>query len=627
MELPLRPIPLDSSPSALINKPHPATSVATLDESTTANLFPPDRHGAPPLPSQAHQGLLKASRKTPERFAERLGRDKAFHVLPPFISPVDSPLDRPSTPHAYVLSQMPEHVSNTESGNGNDNDNDNGNGRSGPDPSSRHRPTGDGQEERISAGHVRSRSKTGNGAQLDNKIETTMATLEPNARSRKTSHSLGLFKENAASLEQRKRDDRPKDRRGKEQSIKEQELTLQGHANYGPTPADVDDGSAAASTPTPRQSQPAEPSHAERLSKALQPAAEIRQNTPTSRSSKSSGPGESEPFVEPSDRLRPHSLTGRQTSLTDTTQALPTAKHNLPLSLLEEIRTHHNVTPGAGQGTSFSKSLPTFVSEQSRTSLEATKASDKAGHVQSTAQRQTLLPPKAISDEEDDEDDSEKDEISSALYFPHQTPTIQAIEEVPSTKRLDPETSHLHQSFDTDPSSFQGRPTETDAAKLQQEDLELSIQSDKDNSLLREEITTLKPPQSDSSGRTISSSYPAGPVSASESEYESWDDPVGSRGYVSSFTDDADITPSATPLASTLVSTPKPRRLPPTAPAPLGAVELKPYNHQVGGHTTVFRFSRRAVCKSLSNRENEFYETVERRHPELLGFLPRYVAI
>ena len=58
---------------------------------------------------------------------------------------------------------------------------------------------------------------------------------------------------------------------------------------------------------------------------------------------------------------------------------------------------------------------------------------------------------------------------------------------------------------------------------------------------------------------------------------------------------------------------------------PLQAIELIPYRHQVGGHTAMWRFSKRAVCKQLNNRENEFYETVERYHPELLKFLPRYV--
>jgi len=29
------------------------------------------------------------------------------------------------------------------------------------------------------------------------------------------------------------------------------------------------------------------------------------------------------------------------------------------------------------------------------------------------------------------------------------------------------------------------------------------------------------------------------------------------------------------------------------------------------------------VCKQLNNRENEFYETIERYHRDLLPFLPR----
>lgn len=60
---------------------------------------------------------------------------------------------------------------------------------------------------------------------------------------------------------------------------------------------------------------------------------------------------------------------------------------------------------------------------------------------------------------------------------------------------------------------------------------------------------------------------------------------------------------------------------------PLEAIELIPYKHQVGGHTTLWRFSRRAVCKQLNNRENEFYEIIERYHRDLLSFLPRYVSV
>ncbi|SPO03537.1 uncharacterized protein DNG_06220 [Cephalotrichum gorgonifer] len=60
---------------------------------------------------------------------------------------------------------------------------------------------------------------------------------------------------------------------------------------------------------------------------------------------------------------------------------------------------------------------------------------------------------------------------------------------------------------------------------------------------------------------------------------------------------------------------------------PLEAIELIPYKHQVGGHTPLWRFSKRAVCKKLNNRENEFYETVEHLHRDLLSFLPRYIGV
>ena len=41
----------------------------------------------------------------------------------------------------------------------------------------------------------------------------------------------------------------------------------------------------------------------------------------------------------------------------------------------------------------------------------------------------------------------------------------------------------------------------------------------------------------------------------------------------------------------------------------------------------MFRFSRRAVCKLLTSRENQFYESVEREHPALLSFVPQYLGV
>ncbi|ODQ66368.1 SAICAR synthase-like protein [Nadsonia fulvescens var. elongata DSM 6958] len=63
---------------------------------------------------------------------------------------------------------------------------------------------------------------------------------------------------------------------------------------------------------------------------------------------------------------------------------------------------------------------------------------------------------------------------------------------------------------------------------------------------------------------------------------------------------------------------------PPTHPL---AVELTPFKHKVGGHTAIFRFSHRAVCKALVKRENLWYEAVELRHSELLKFMPKYIGV
>ncbi|KAG8694232.1 hypothetical protein FRC08_008615, partial [Ceratobasidium sp. 394] len=47
----------------------------------------------------------------------------------------------------------------------------------------------------------------------------------------------------------------------------------------------------------------------------------------------------------------------------------------------------------------------------------------------------------------------------------------------------------------------------------------------------------------------------------------------------------------------------------------------------VGGHSAIYKFTKRAVCKPLVSRENLFYEAVERDAPPLLGFIPRYLGV
>ncbi|KAH7102975.1 hypothetical protein BKA62DRAFT_698213 [Auriculariales sp. MPI-PUGE-AT-0066] len=59
---------------------------------------------------------------------------------------------------------------------------------------------------------------------------------------------------------------------------------------------------------------------------------------------------------------------------------------------------------------------------------------------------------------------------------------------------------------------------------------------------------------------------------------------------------------------------------PPTIP-------LKPFRNQVGGHSAIYKLTKRAVCKPLVSRENLFYESVERDAPPLLGYIPRYLGV
>jgi hypothetical protein len=108
---------------------------------------------------------------------------------------------------------------------------------------------------------------------------------------------------------------------------------------------------------------------------------------------------------------------------------------------------------------------------------------------------------------------------------------------------------------------------------------------------------------------------------ASDTDYSVRDDE-------SSFTDDAESTPTGRSVGLHHMEKNHRDHLhhhQQAEKAPVDAIELIPYRHQVGGHTTMWRFSKRAVCKQLNNRENEFYERIEKYHPKLLKFMPKYV--
>ncbi|KAI9278094.1 hypothetical protein BY458DRAFT_503840 [Sporodiniella umbellata] len=57
------------------------------------------------------------------------------------------------------------------------------------------------------------------------------------------------------------------------------------------------------------------------------------------------------------------------------------------------------------------------------------------------------------------------------------------------------------------------------------------------------------------------------------------------------------------------------------------SLPLLPFQNQVGGHTSFFRFSKRAICKSVTQSEQSFYEHIDTGHHELLPFTSQYIGV
>ncbi|KAI7905448.1 uncharacterized protein BX663DRAFT_499752 [Cokeromyces recurvatus] len=57
------------------------------------------------------------------------------------------------------------------------------------------------------------------------------------------------------------------------------------------------------------------------------------------------------------------------------------------------------------------------------------------------------------------------------------------------------------------------------------------------------------------------------------------------------------------------------------------SLPLLPFNNQVGGHAPFFRFSKRAICKPVTAREQVFYENIDGQHHELLPFTCQYMGV
>lgn len=416
--------------------------------------------------------------------------------------------------------------------------------------------------------HGSSRGRLG---RVDNSIEANLANAEPssNVRSRKSSHYLGLFKENTTSPDRKRREDRA--RHQDEPLVSGDRAMDPGHQRLHVSSEEEGLLRKSISLPSlgdgPSFESPAQ----------ADPAHEGGQDEPYKR--------------------RPPAL---------------------PRSLLEEIRNFH-LTPGGGRGSSFSKSIPTQYAERGRDYFQ------QEPHVEHFSESLSSLEEGERRESLPFEDEEDHEQISSAVYFPHERVAVP--EEVDDSQHLVAD-SHSVQTVQLS-TVEKGHelmlvPQERSESPDQEvSHVDISFRSKNESKILHGDLSDLRSPTEGVSEKILSTISERSYDSTCDSEFISADESSQSLHEDSSLTDDAEVTPTATPIQrSRLLSKRKSK-----ATGPVGAVELKPYRHQVGGHTTVFRFSRRAVCKQLNNRENEFYERIERRHPDMLVFLPRYVQI
>ncbi|KAK4188844.1 inositol hexakisphosphate kinase 1 [Podospora australis] len=350
------------------------------------------------------------------------------------------------------------------------------------------------------------------GGQVEKSITEVLAGVEPNARSRKASHSLRFFKEGLPEEKVKRKDTRSGTHKtsGLGESVAAGD---EGDAEKTPAP---EDGSLVSSRPSRAKTIPRTPDIGETIKESPEDYFLCKQSDLAIQFSPAK-PAVSPRKLGPSDRQQVLDLTAPRT----------------------EQRRESDASGGAGDSAL----------------------------------------------EEGEESGEEK--IQSAVFLPHQVPE-QPQEHVPTPRIAPAGTLSRHDDF---------HPwlVRTDEPEVDQS--EEGVQVEKKQ--LRSE------PVGSSSIASELDTQPDGPTAADESAAPSSKPSRPVSQYIEENIHDHQLEHKQ----------------------PLEAIELIPYKHQVGGHTTLWRFSRRAVCKQLNNRENEFYEKIEQYHRDLLAFLPRYIGV
>ncbi|MCJ1383139.1 hypothetical protein MMC17_006252 [Xylographa soralifera] len=451
-------------------------------------------------------------------------------------------------------------------------------------------------------------------ARIDEQIEATLANEEPllNARSRKASHYLGLFKENATSQEQRNNKNRSKDPAKGKQIIP----VLESSKIEGTSSNDLLAEEALSTLP-------------KILSQAVEPVSTL-ENSAAGGVSNESGtrlrlaqdsPGyvcSPRPLSNISNQTQPEhqesagKSAGPANSI-EWTSGDP-SQGVLPLRLLEEIRSQQHLPHGSKAGTI--PFLGKTIREEADTKVQVPPATDpelSRSYVLGLHGQLSQSKNDNIGDE--DEYESDKEQISSATYYPHHAPSPDMLEDT-DADHSSPFESSDDATKSSEASSLELADDEEDRTMVKNfpEDLQHKV----DNYQVHD-----RPLKGRSSSAARLAPAPSSTTSSSsEAEYDSWDESgTSDKADDSGAADGGDQTPTATPNVHTHFLRSGSRQ------APLKAVQLKPYKHQVGGHTNVYSFSKQAICKQLNNRENEFYEVIEHRHPELLKYLPRYLGV
>ena len=463
-------------------------------------------------------------------------------------------------------------------------------------------------------GEKRNRSSSRNDQKrMEKRIEATLADAEPSshARSRKSSHTLGLFKETAASQGLHSRRDRARTISDNESDssvtarpLLDEDKAKYDHHGHLTSNLGIQDNKIEEESLSKVLEQdfhvPEDKKTSYNLQQPLQPLHSTSLSEPSGRHGTEvrspSNVGDGSP---PNNETRQSSRSGAIT------------KEQIPPRLLEEIKSQHNLTTPL-QEKFRSPQLDPAAQILDKEKPEVVTCS-KEDATTEAGERKVYG---KVTDEENEDEESEH--ISSILYNPHQAPSPDALVDV----SIDDARKTKEASIDSNTQLPEPALPPVDDVE-DTEDVDIALQIHNKNRYFHGDLSKSKQTSTETE---VKQAPESGFSSASESDYESQDENRPLSGHEdSSLTDDAEATPRASPNTrrSYLASRSRKSRRDPVAP--LVAVELKPYNHQVGGHSKVFRFSKRAVCKQLSNRENEFYEVVERLHPELLKFLPKYV--